>query len=151
MHKKIVLSPQPQQFCAAGLIFFAENGQLQSSYLYFLGWVLRVIYHSNIFEKFRPPLFFQISELKLGHFCLIFSSPPYPSTLIVWVIKKNIPPVKKGLSFIIFLARPTGSKMVIFLLEKLALHKNGVEFCQQANGVIRTSPTAPIWYILFIF
>ena len=33
-------------------------------------------------------------------------------------------------------------KWLIFIVQKLALHKNGVEFRQQFNGVIRTNLTA---------
>ena len=31
----------------------------------------------------------------------------------------------------------------VLIVQKLALHQNGVEFCQQFNGAIRTSLTAP--------
>ena len=34
-------------------------------------------------------------------------------------------------------------KWLIFIVQKLALHKNGVEFCQQFIGAIRTSLTTP--------
>ena len=34
-------------------------------------------------------------------------------------------------------------KWSIFIVQKLVLHKNGVEFCQQFNGAIRTSLTGP--------
>ena len=33
-------------------------------------------------------------------------------------------------------------KWSIFIAQRLTLHKNGVEFCQQFNGAIRTSLTA---------
>ena len=36
----------------------------------------------------------------------------------------------------------SGLKLSIFIVQKLALHKNGVEFCQQFNGDIRASLTA---------
>ena len=34
-------------------------------------------------------------------------------------------------------------KLSILIVQKLALHQNGVEFRQQFNGAIRTSLTAP--------
>ena len=34
-----------------------------------------------------------------------------------------------------------------FIVQKLVLHKNGVEFCQQFNGAIRTSLTATYDYV----
>ena len=33
-------------------------------------------------------------------------------------------------------------KIVNLIVQRLALHQNGVEFCQQFNGAIRTSLTA---------
>ena len=36
----------------------------------------------------------------------------------------------------------SGLKWSILIVQKLGLHKNGVDFCQQFNGTIRTSLTA---------
>ena len=35
------------------------------------------------------------------------------------------------------------SKIINLLVQRLDLHQNGVEFCQQFNGAIRSSLTAP--------
>ena len=43
----------------------------------FLGWGLNIIYNSDIFEKFRPPLsVFKCPNLNFRHFCFCFWSPP---------------------------------------------------------------------------
>ena len=34
-------------------------------------------------------------------------------------------------------------KLLILIVQRLALHQNGVEFCEQFNGAIRTSLAAP--------
>ena len=41
------------------------------------------------------------------------------------------------------LVNSSGSKWSLFIVEKLALHKNGVEFRQQFNGAICTSLATP--------
>ena len=61
----------------AYLIFrhiYIENWQIKYCCFYFLGWGLRVIYHSYIFDKLRPPLGFLYSQIEIETFF-------YPSLL----------------------------------------------------------------------
>ena len=55
---------------------FIEKGQIKCFNFSFLGLSLRVTYDSDIFEKLRPPMGFQMSEFEFQTFLFCFFIPP---------------------------------------------------------------------------
>ena len=81
------LTPSPHQiiqtflYLRKGILrrMYIKIGLVKSFYLYFFGWGLRVIYHSDIFENLDHPLGFQKSQIEIGTFLVFFL--PLPTLL----------------------------------------------------------------------
>ena len=50
-----------------------EKGPIKTISFSFLGWGLRVTYNSDIFEKLRSPMGFQMSEFEFPTFLFVFA------------------------------------------------------------------------------
>ena len=75
--ENILMAEDPRTNILKGLLrhIHIEKGQIKCSNFSFLGWGLRVIYNSDIFEKSRPtPLGFKSSQIENVIFLFVFST-----------------------------------------------------------------------------
>ena len=64
--ENILMAEDPPANILKGLLrhIYIEKGQIKCFNFSFLGWGLKVTYNSDIFEKLRPPMGFQMSEFE---------------------------------------------------------------------------------------
>ena len=85
----------------------------------FLGYGLSLTYNSDIFEKSRPPLGFQNSQIEIGNFRLFFQPPPplgiFPKVSRFFLVT---PPLNQFYLFQIVHLDP----LIVHLMDQIILH-----------------------------